>query len=97
VSVTLPTPKPAPKPEEPAVSRETVVLAQAAQRIMREDVYIRAREGLRRDWLERLAKTRPDDVATITQIQATIRAIDGLDAELLKFTHSAPKSVRVHP
>lgn len=92
MSVALPQPKAAPKPEEPAIPREAVILADAARRIMREDVYIRARDGLRTSYLERLAKADPLNSDLIVQLQATIRAIDGLDGELLKFTHGATHS-----
>jgi hypothetical protein len=91
MSVALPMPKPKPVPEEPAIPRETVVLADAARRIMREDVYIRARDGMRTNYLERLAKADPLNTDVIVQLQATIRAIDGLDSELLKFTHAVAR------
>jgi hypothetical protein len=72
--------------------KESEILADAARRIMREDVYVRARDGLRSHYLEQLAKADPLNAELIVQLQSTIRAIDGLDQELLKFTHSAPRS-----
>lgn len=77
------------KIEEQRVTRDSEILADAAKRIMREDVYLRATSGLRTHYLEQLAKAEPNDMGVIIQLQATIRAIDGLNSELLKFAMGA--------
>lgn len=89
MSVELPQPKVAvAKLEEQRVMRDAEVLADAAKRIMREDVYIRATQGLRAHYLDQLAKADPTNTTVIMQFQATIRAIDGLDRELEKFAQA---------
>jgi hypothetical protein len=80
------------KRELDAAPKESEILADAAKRMMREDVYVRAKDGIRAHYLELLAQADPTDAQQITQLQSTIRAIDGLDSELLKFALSAPRS-----
>lgn len=77
------------KIEEQRVMRDSEILADAAKRIMREDVYIRARDNLRAHYLDLLARAEPTDATVIMGYQATIRAIDGLNGELEKFSHAA--------
>lgn len=92
MSVDMPQPKvEVAKIEEQRGMRDAEVLADAAKRIMREDVYIRATQGLRSNYLDQLAKADPTDTTVIMQLQATIRAIDGLDRELEKFAQGAPR------
>lgn len=90
MSVVLPQPKAAvAKIEEARVVKDAEVLADAAKRIMREDVYMRARDNLRAHYLDLLARADPTNTPVIIEYQATIRAIDGLNLELEKFSHAA--------
>lgn len=84
-------PTPEVKRELDAAPKESEILADAAKRMMREDVYVRARDGIRAHYLELLARADPMEPEKIIQLQSTIRAIDGLDGELLKFALSAPR------
>lgn len=79
------------KIEEQRVTRDSEILADAAKRIMREDVYLRATSGLRTHYLDQLAKADPTNTTVIMEFQATIRAIDGLNSELLKFAQGAAR------
>lgn len=89
MSVALPQPKIAvAKIEEARVMKDAEILADAAKRIMREDVYMRATANLRGHYLDQLAKADPNKPEIIVQLQATIRAIDGLNAELEKFSQA---------
>lgn len=90
MSVALPQPKVAvAKLEEQRVTKEAEILADAAKRIMREDVYMRASSNLRAHYLDLLARADPTNTAVIMEYQATIRAIDGLNLELENFSHAA--------
>lgn len=75
--------------EEQRTMRDAEILADTAKRIMREDVYILAKDNLRAHYLDLLAKADPTDQTVIMEYQATIRAIDGLNLELEKFSHAA--------
>jgi hypothetical protein len=84
-------PTPAKKVARDEPQREAQVLADAASRIMREDVFVRSMANLRAHYMEQLAGADPGNTQLLMQLQATIRAVDGLGTELVKFSHGAAR------
>lgn len=86
----IPQPKKRVERDEPP--REAQVLAEAASRIMREDVFVRSMANLRAHYMEQLAGADPGNTQLLMQLQATIRAVDGLKTELMKFSQGAARA-----
>ena len=90
MAVTLPDPPK--RVEHDLPQTEGNILADAANRIMREDVFVRSMANLRQHYMEQLAGADPANTQLLMQLQATVRAVDGLKSELLKFSHGATRT-----
>jgi len=75
-----------------APAKPNDVLADAAARILREEVFLKAMSNLRQHYVEQLVRADPSNSMQVVELQATIRAVDGLNTELMKFTHGASRA-----
>lgn len=70
-------------------------MADAARRMLNEDVFKMAVGEARAEAVERLVKTRHTDAAAIVVEQATIKALDEIGARLTAMTHTLINDARL--